>query len=199
VSILPDIRPLLEENANRIAMGERAFFIEQVEEQLIAFEEKGTPITSPVEQMFFIEWQYYTDRGLVFSPTARLHLLPQHPVGKYRLDFALDFFTGIVDCPRDSVYFGREEEIFKNVLLPLLGIEIDGHEWHEKTKDQVRLDKERERFLVADGWKILRFSGSEVFKDANNCVREAADCALKLSCEYHKAVREYLQKGQSGS
>ena len=42
-------------------------------------------------------------------------------------------------------------------------IEIDGHDFHEKTKEQVAHDKEREYQLKMEGYEILRFSGSQIF------------------------------------
>ena len=38
--------------------------------------------------------------------------------------------------------------------------ECDGHDFHEKTKDQVARDKSRVRDLEIAGWRILRFTGS---------------------------------------
>lgn len=42
-------------------------------------------------------------------------------------------------------------------------IECDGHDFHEKTKEQAKHDKERDRFLTAHGFKILRYTGSEIY------------------------------------
>jgi len=49
-------------------------------------------------------------------------------------------------------------------------IECDGHEWHEKTKEQVARDKLRDRRLVMVGITPIRFSGSEIHRDAASCV-----------------------------
>lgn len=49
-------------------------------------------------------------------------------------------------------------------------IEIDGHEWHEKTKEQVRADKEKDRAYLKNGFIPVRFTGSEVYHDAKKCV-----------------------------
>ena len=39
-------------------------------------------------------------------------------------------------------------------------VECDGHDFHEKTKDQVARDKSRVRDLEIAGWRVLRFTGS---------------------------------------
>lgn len=51
-------------------------------------------------------------------------------------------------------------------------VEIDGHDFHEKTKEQAKRDKERDRALVAAGYTVLRFTGSEVYHNAEGCARE---------------------------
>jgi tetratricopeptide (TPR) repeat protein len=53
-----------------------------------------------------------------------------------------------------------------------IAIEIDGHDYH-KTKEQRTHDAERDRALDLDGWRVIRFTGSEVKKDAIGCARRA--------------------------
>lgn len=56
------------------------------------------------------------------------------------------------------------------IFRRLFAIECDGHEWHEKSKDQVARDKHRERRLLAEqGIATVRFAGSEIFADAQAC------------------------------
>lgn len=92
---------------------------------------------SPLEQMFY---------ELAFLD---LHLYPQHPVGRYRLDFAIP----------DK----------------LIAIELDGHEYH-KTKYQRTYDAKRDRWLYGQGWHVLRFTGTEIHKNLDHCIDEI--CAL---------------------
>lgn len=80
---------------------------------------------------------------------------------KYRLDFALINYGDYVSSLNDP----------KHPYLKI-GIEVDGHDFHEKTKAQVKRDKERDRFLTIKGWHLLHFSGSEVFNDPFYCVEE---------------------------
>lgn len=56
-----------------------------------------------------------------------------------------------------------------------LVVECDGHDFHEKTKEQVARDKQRERYLTSDGCHILRFSGSEIWRDPLKCARSVYD------------------------
>jgi very-short-patch-repair endonuclease len=54
----------------------------------------------------------------------------------------------------------------------VLAIEIDGHEWHEKNKEQAAMDKRRGRALVSMGISCLRFTGSEIYRDSKSCIDE---------------------------
>lgn len=53
-----------------------------------------------------------------------------------------------------------------------LSIEVDGHEFHERTKEQALRDRRRDRLFASWGWTVLRFTGSEVFRDPERCARE---------------------------
>lgn len=71
--------------------------------------------------------------------------IPQWPINGYRLDFAF---------PNEKV-----------------AIELDGHEYH-KTPEQRTYDAKRDRTLLKDGWVTVRYTGSEVHKDAESIVAE---------------------------
>jgi very-short-patch-repair endonuclease len=51
-----------------------------------------------------------------------------------------------------------------------LAIECDGHDFHERTKEQARHDRSRDRALQLAGWTVLRFTGSEIHRDVDACV-----------------------------
>lgn len=70
---------------------------------------------------------------------------PQVVVGRYRLDFA--------DLSRK------------------LAIEADGFEFHT-SKEQFTKDRQRQRDLELDGWRFIRFSGSEIHADADACAAQ---------------------------
>ncbi len=41
-------------------------------------------------------------------------------------------------------------------------MECDGHDFHERTKEQAQRDKARDRDLQMAGWQIARFTGAEI-------------------------------------
>ena len=62
----------------------------------------------------------------------------QKKIGPYRVDF-------FVKSP-----FGR------------VVIECDGHDFHERTKQQAAHDKKRDRYLQKEGYAVLHYTGSEI-------------------------------------
>lgn len=54
-----------------------------------------------------------------------------------------------------------------------IAIELDGHDFHERTREQAERDKSRDRLLQSDGWIVLRFAGSEIWRDAGKCARQS--------------------------
>jgi len=57
-------------------------------------------------------------------------------------------------------------------LEPEIAVECDGHDFHERTKEQAKADRSRDRAVQAAGLKILRFTGSEIHNDPFGCAAE---------------------------
>jgi very-short-patch-repair endonuclease len=55
----------------------------------------------------------------------------------------------------------------------------DGHEFHEKSKEQAARDKRRGREIEIAGWYVLRFTGSEIWQDHRRCAADVGKLALK--------------------
>lgn len=79
-----------------------------------------------------------------------LHIRPQCRIGRATVDFLLELHCG---------------------ATVLLAVECDGHDFHEKTKEQARRDKARDRAIQAASVPIFRFAGSEIYADAGKCAR----------------------------
>jgi very-short-patch-repair endonuclease len=98
-------------------------------------------VTSPIEQISLMEWQYHRAEDRL-----GVTLEPQRMLPTSRGEYA-------VDCCVTR----------RGSRTPLVVIEIDGHDFHERTKEQARSDKQRERAIVRAGTTVVRFSGSEIF------------------------------------
>lgn len=65
-------------------------------------------------------------------------------------------------------------ELEANAKRVLSVIECDGHHFHERTKAQAAKDRRFDRFCQELGLGIFRFTGSEIFQDADACARQVA-------------------------
>jgi very-short-patch-repair endonuclease len=83
-------------------------------------------------------------------------IFTQFPIGRYTADFA------IVGS------FGR------------VVVECDGHDFHERTKEQAAHDRQRDRWMQSQGWTVMRFTGSEIFKSPRRCAIEVIACIDRL-------------------
>jgi very-short-patch-repair endonuclease len=59
----------------------------------------------------------------------------------------------------------------KNVI-----VELYGYQYHN-TKYKITKDAERERYLQGKGYQVIRFTGTEVYKDTPKCVNEVLSLA----------------------
>lgn len=64
-------------------------------------------------------------------------------------------------------------------------IELDGHDFHERTKEQASRDKRRDRAMSLAGWTILRFTGSEVVKGPMDVACDVLDA---MSTAHNEAL-----------
>lgn len=127
---------------------------------------------SPIEQILLAELVFcstgygptpieiWDDAAPFPPPNDQMFLCPQFKFGPYRVDIAMFM--------RD--FSGNE---FR------LAIECDGHDFH-KTREQAKRDRKRDRYLQLLGWRTLRFTGSEIWADAEACANEVGDFACDL-------------------
>jgi very-short-patch-repair endonuclease len=67
------------------------------------------------------------------------------------------------------------------VFDAVIAVECDGHDFHERTKQQAAYDRARDReLLIRRGLVTVRFTGSEIHRDANQCARECLDALVSI-------------------
>jgi hypothetical protein len=136
---------------------------------------------SPIEVIFKIWWEVIARVGS-WVPWGTCHLTPQVSVvlegASYRLDFQ-------VECGGLGI-----QEIARHcgIAAPLIGVELDGHDFHERTRAQVTVRNKRDRDLQVAGWKVFHFSGSELVADPGNCVKDVWDYAIGVTQEFSVAA-----------
>jgi very-short-patch-repair endonuclease len=118
---------------------------------------------SPIEEILLGQIVFVTDgyNPVFFDETPELPkardawktwFTIQAPIGPYRADF---LFTCIAH--------GHTRR---------LAVECDGHDFHERTKQQAQRDRARDRFMVAEGITVIRFTGSEIYRDPEACAEQ---------------------------
>lgn len=91
-------------------------------------------------------------------------ILPQwkHAKLKYRVDFMVSLWV-----PGEPV-------------RPRFIIECDGHDFHERTKEQAARDRKRDRDFAIAGVPFLRFTGSEIVRSLSDCMDQVETFGCNL-------------------
>ena len=110
---------------------------------------------SPIEQLMAL---VLNEMKTIYHE-HRFVVAPQAHVGPYRVDFKLMAADG--------------NKIGKQII-----VECDGHDFHEKTKEQAKKDKQRDRYLQQQGYQVLRFTGSEIWANPFKCAEEVIQVLL---------------------
>jgi len=136
----------------------------------------GQPLCqSPIEGMMM--WALSAVGALQSGGENVISIHAQHQIGSYRVDFLV------------TVTYVRPPHWSAQII-----VECDGHDFHEKTKEQASRDKKRERDLQAAGFSVFRFSGSDIWKDVCACALEVFEF---LDGEISKQdFKHFRQEGQ---
>ncbi len=120
-------------------------------------------------------------RGIPFGLDSKKIIIgPQSNIGDYRVDFLLEYIE-----VRHDIIVDRSREYSTKLI-----IECDGHDFHEKTRQQVRRDKARDRNLKSCGYEIFHFAGSEIW---NNPIAYAAQAVRFLELRTAEKREEYIK------
>lgn len=90
-----------------------------------------------------------------------LFVTPYPLIGAYRPDFGIALLR-----PKQPWFW--------------VAVELDGHEHHNLSADKATRDRQRDRELQAAGVPVIRFSGSEVWRNPAGVVDEAIECACEI-------------------
>ena len=127
---------------------------------------------SPIEQLLSIELE-------------RLNLLDIHKFNPY-IDVVGIEKQATIQCDKKKYRVDFLIPVwYKNQGGICFIVECDGHNFHEKTKEQVKKDNERIRDLQKNNYEIIRFSGSEIYNGAYKCANEIKNIIMS-KCNYNK-------------
>lgn len=114
--------------------------------------------------------------------------LYRHPVAGMSIDrlhqqFEIDYAAPIIAAPQvtwnrfrtDFTILARRSHRDGGGMFRMI-VECDGHEFHSRTKEQAQRDRSRDRYFLAQGVIVMRFTGSELWNNATGCVCEVISC-----------------------
>lgn len=133
---------------------------------------------SPIEALFYASFK----AAIELHPRYRhLNLGALAALDGADRDLSDDVFVGwqvrVLDWPVDFLVKARTPFLPADPIATLV-IECDGHEFHERTKEQAARDRARDRALQAAGITIMRFTGAELYRDPMKCACEALEWCL---------------------
>lgn len=151
-------------------------------------------LESPIEQIFIVGFEIVKEwLGEIYSPVYSINLFSQFEIKtngkKYIADFAFI-----------SEKFADEHDTKLSRNLNLV-IECDGHDFHEKTKEQVAYGNDRDFDLKEAGYEVIHFSGSQIFNNPYGCAGKVMIYILRetgLLTEWQKTYSE-LKKSRCGN
>jgi hypothetical protein len=104
--------------------------------------------------------------------SIRLIAWPQAPIEWPKEDLA----------PRqrrvDFLFFAQDWASLEGPWRKLI-VECDGHDFHERTKEQAARDRSKDRCALVSGYDCFRFTGSEIWRDPWKCAYEILNWANK--------------------
>jgi hypothetical protein len=116
---------------------------------------------------------------LMESPVERRFASVLKQVGQILFDDAEPWLALIAQCDfgwcRPDFVVCARPMIDRLPCRGMLLIEIDGHDFHEKSRDQVEADKRRDRRWAREGVVTLRFTGREINRRPCECATEVLE------------------------
>lgn len=158
----------------------KEYLIDKVSGHLIALssdvkmilEESLIDCESPIEQLLSLALEELNIKNIYkFNPFIDVvEIEKQKEIQCENKKYRVDFFIPVI-------YKNQENKCFV--------IECDGHEFHQKTKEQVERDNTRMRNLQKEGYEVVRFSGTEIWHRPYKCANEVLNIILS-KCKYIK-------------
>lgn len=80
----------------------------------------------------------------------------------------------------DKTVFGKPDLTFKKYKLAIF---VDSEFWHSKIERNIERDKEVNKYLTVNGWKVLRFWGKEIQNNLITCITKIEQEIAKIKNE----------------
>lgn len=82
----------------------------------------------------------------------------------------------------------RAATVAKGAVYRAVIVELDGHDYHERTKEQVIGRNQRDRDFQDKGYLVLHFSGTELYRDPFGVIGKVGDVAMDEFAAFRKGL-----------
>lgn len=127
------------------------------------------------------------------SAHSQVSIQPQANIGNYRVDFLVSVHhptLNSVVCVHGN-HWEQEEVRLRGAVV----VECDGHDYHERTKEQASKDKKRDRALQSAGYVVFRYTGSNIWNDSLSI---AAEIIREAESRSDRPYAEVISRDRSG-
>lgn len=138
-------------------------------------------IESPIEQAFYIAIQAIKKMNDIpdFDEHQKdefygLGVYPQSKIGNYRVDFLLCYAS------KESRINPKKE----NTKMKQVIVECDSRQFHDRSEEERSYEKKRDRYLQKEGFKVFRFTGSDILKNPFSVAHEVLHFLTGINPDY---------------
>lgn len=138
----------------------------------LAHEFDDLKIESPIEQLLYAALHLVAKLNYIdmmdtikvgeVEITGGLFVNPQAQIGKYRVDFLVSFTKPCL------LKQALEDPSQSRTVV----VECDSQQFHERTEQERRYEKARDRHLLKAGYNSLHFTGKEIIEDPSRIASE---------------------------
>lgn len=107
------------------------------------------------------------DNGEYDEFVRGVDILPQYKIGKYRVDFLIIFY---------EIDWYIPKQIKREII-----VECDSQQFHERTEQERRYEKERDRFLIKKGYEVFHYTGKQIMENPLAVASEILSHITKLN------------------
>lgn len=129
---------------------------------------------SPIEEILLISmWDHWGCRVAAGERSMEALIRLEGGISRLAIEPQREIATGASLYRADFlVYLMPHVAVQSTARFFTTVVEVDGHDFHERTQLQAARDRQRDRALLLEGLRTVRFTGSEVFNRPDDCVRE---------------------------
>lgn len=135
-----NVQNFIEKSAQIIGDFEADLFKSHLEQNFFNLD------NSPIEQLLYVSISAIAHVWNQFF-VSKIAVHPQKYIGEYRVDFLITY----------SKEINGKEKVLNGII-----VECDSQKFHERSEQERRYEKKRDRFFLNEGYKVFHYTGKEI-------------------------------------